>query len=234
MTTEELRRSFLEAGISLDEKQARQFVIYSELLLECNAKFNLTAITDEAEIIHKHFIDSLSAAEFLSGARRVIDIGSGAGLPAIPLKIMDPRTEYVLLDSSKKRVGFLNDTIYKLGLGGAAALHARAEYAAHMACHREKYDCVLARALAPMNTLAEYALPFLKVGGRLIAYKGDKAREELALAENALRKLNGKVETVKEYLLMDTYQRRIAVIRKTAPNERIYPRTQNKPKKSPL
>jgi 16S rRNA (guanine527-N7)-methyltransferase len=221
-------------GFSLSQEQADKLRQYTELLLSYNQKFNLTAITDETEIIHKHFIDSLSAKEIITDNHKVIDIGSGAGFPSIPLKIFLPKTEFVLLDSLNKRVGFLNTVIEELRLTKIVAIHGRIEEAARKSNHREKYDFVVARAVAPMNTLVEYALPFLKIGGQLIAYKGDNVQEEIAKAKNALSKLRGKVTETREYRLMNCFTRSLVVVEKTAKTAEIYPRGQNKPKKLPL
>lgn len=221
-------------GFDISPKQENLLQEFTKLLLFYNTQFNLTAITDEEEIIHKHFIDSLAGLDYIQKGDKIIDIGSGAGFPSLPLKIFLLNNEFVLLDSLNKRVGFLNETIKALKLSEISAIHSRIEDAAQAKEHREKYDCVLARAVAPLNTLVEYALPFLKVGGRLIAYKGDKVQEELDGAKNALTKLRGRVIENREYKLMGTYTRHLVIVEKTAQTPEIYPRGQNKPKKSPL
>lgn len=223
-----------EQGFCPNAKQLEQLGEYSRLLLFYNEQFNLTAITDETEIIYKHYVDSLAGMELVRLGDRIMDIGSGAGFPSLPLKIFLPETEFVLLDSLNKRIGFLNEVVRQLELTGVIAFHSRIEEAAARVEHRERYDCVVARAVAPLRTLVEYALPFLKIGGRLIAYKGDKVEEELDEAKNALSKLRGKVTQIKKYTLMNTYSRHIIIVEKTAKTPAVYPRGQNKPKKAPL
>lgn len=231
---ERLAEIMKKEGFVLSPRQESRMKKHAELLLFYNTQFNLTAITDEEEIIYKHYIDSLAGLDFIKNGDKIIDIGSGAGFPSLPLKIFLPDTEFVLLDSLNKRVGFLKTAIEALELSGISAIHSRIEDAANTTEHREKYDCVLARAVAPLNTLVEYALPFLKIGGRLIAYKGDKVQEELDGAKNALSKLRGKVSETREYKLMDTFTRHLVIVEKTAQTPEIYPRGQNKPKKLPL
>lgn len=231
---EKLAEIMKKEGFALSAEQESRLREYSKLLILYNTRFNLTAITDEEEIIYKHYIDSLAGLDFIKSGDKIIDIGSGAGFPSLPLKIFLPDTEFVLLDSLNKRIGFLNAVIKELELSRISAIHSRIEDAASSREHREKYDCVLARAVAPLNTLVEYALPFLKVGGRLIAYKGDKVQEELDCAKNALSKLRGKVNEIRAYKLMGAFARHLVIVEKTAQTAEIYPRGQNKPKKLPL
>ena len=221
-------------GIYLDETQTEQTAAFCRMLLEYNEKFNLTSITEEAEIAVKHLVDSIKGLPYLPEKGKIIDIGSGAGFPSIPLIIAgknDGRA-FVLLDSLKKRVDFLTDVIRTLRLSNACAVHARAEEECRTG--RGTYDCVVARAVAPLPTLAEYALPLLKVGGTLVAYKGQNPEEEVKSAENALKVLGGEVAKIDEYRLDGQYERSFVLIKKTRETPIKYPRGQNKPRILPL
>ena len=245
--TERLLQIMTDAGIRLTEAQAGQLVRYSELLTDWNTRMNLTAITDFDEIVVKHFADSLlpladvsreTSAEaspaFPAGAR-VIDVGTGAGFPGIPLAVARPDLSVTLLDSLQKRVGFLGEVIRELGLSGCTALHARAEDAARDAAHREAYDLCVSRAVADLPVLAEYCLPFVKRGGLFVAYKARNAAEELSRAETALKKLGGRAEQTLEVPLPGSdAQRTLIYIRKTASTPKAYPRRAGTPAKAPL
>ena len=239
------------SGSELTAEQAAKFVKYREMLIEWNGVMNLTAITDPDEIALKHFADSLTLLGFTDrlGAADLIDVGTGAGFPGIPLKIMRPGLRVVLVDSLEKRVRFLNAVIGELGLEGIDAVHARAEDAGRDPEYREKFDVATARAVAPMNVLCEYCLPFVRTGGSFIAMKGP-AEENF---DGALRKLNGKVTEDVSFVLgagekggaapertaenvteTESLRRRIIVIGKTAPSPRQYPRKAGLPAKKPL
>lgn len=206
---------------------------FCRLLLEYNEKFNLTSITDEKEIAVKHLVDSIKGMPFLPDKGKIIDVGSGAGFPSIPLLIMNenPEREFVLLDSLRKRVDFLNVVIEKLELKNAVALHARAEEEAKR--NRNGYVCAIARAVAPLNILLEYTLPLLQKGGAVVAYKGEP-EEEIKNAENALRILGGKIKTVQKYKLNEEYERSFVIVEKIEETPLKYPRGQNKPRILPL
>lgn len=206
---------------------------FCRLLSEYNEKFNLTNITDEKEIAVKHLVDSIKGMPYLPEKGKIIDVGSGAGFPSIPLIIMNenPEREFVLLDSLLKRVDFLNVVIEKLELTNAVAVHARAEEEAKRA--RNGYACAVARAVAPLNVLLEYTLPLVKKGGAVVAYKGDP-EEEMRNAENALRILGGRVKSVEKYKLNGEYERSFVIVEKTAETPLKYPRGQNKPRIMPL
>ncbi len=216
--------------------QAAQFVRYYELLAEWNAKFNLTAITDEAGVLARHFADSLSVLPALpASAKMLLDVGTGAGFPGIPIKIMRPELDVTLMDSTQKKLGFCDEVTRALGLAGIRTAHARAEEAAHDARHRERYDAVVARAVAAMPTLAEYLLPFVKVGGVCIAMKGSDAKEEAAQAGAAISTLGGKLARVDEVTLANLPDKRaLIVIDKIAPSPPIYPRQGGRPRSNPL
>lgn len=206
-----------------------KFDLYEKLLLEWNEKFNLTAITDHEEIQAKHFYDSLTAEKFLKKGARVLDIGSGAGFPGIPLKIVRDDISLKLIDSVNKKVVFLNEVIKALGLKDAAAEHIRAEDMDK----GQKYDVAVTRAVAELRTVIEYALPYLKTGGIMIAYKSEKAEEEILNAENALDVLGGKIRTVSDESVAD-YVRKLIVIEKIRETPPKYPRGKNLPRTKPL
>lgn len=206
---------------------------FCRLLSEYNEKFNLTNITDEKEIAVKHLVDSIKGMPYLPEKGKIIDVGSGAGFPSIPLIIMNenPEREFVLLDSLRKRVDFLNVVIEKLELTNAVAVHARAEEEAKRA--RNGYSCAVARAVAPLNILLEYTLPLVKKGGAVVAYKGDP-EEEIKNAEKALHILGGKIRLVEKYKLNEEYERSFVIVEKIAETPLKYPRGQNKPRIMPL
>lgn len=208
-----------------------KFIRYKELLLEWNEKFNLTAITDDEGIQIKHFIDSIYPYYLIEENTKLIDIGSGAGFPAIPLAIILPNCKFTLIDSLNKRVTFLNEVIKELNLSNCISYHARAED--FITKDRESYDYALARGVANMSTLAEYTLPYLKVGGELIAYKGD-CKDELDSAANALKLLKGKVKNIEEFTLPNGDKRSVVVIKKFDKTPKQFPRSGNKPRTLPL
>lgn len=221
-------------GAELDDDMLRQLFRYKGLLLEWNEKMNLTAITDDKELILKHFVDSLSIVPYIKEAGSLIDVGTGAGFPGIPLKIVLPSLDTVLLDSLEKRVGFLGTAISELGLEGIKAVHMRAEDAGKSAEFRERFDAAAARAVASMPVLLEYCLPFVRTGGVFIAMKGSST-EEISMSEKALEILGGKIEEVKEFTLPDTdIKRSIVIVRKLRQTPTKYPRKAGKPSKEPL
>lgn len=230
-----------ELSISLSQEQKRQFVIYYEYLIEKNKVMNLTAITEYEEVIVKHFLDSLSIVKAgcfeqnaLNG-KSVIDIGTGAGFPGIPLKIAFPQLKITLLDSLNKRVNFLNEVIEMLGLSKVEAVHGRAEDYAKQKEYRECFDFCVSRAVANLSTLSEYCIPFVKEGGCFISYKSGKIDEELSQAGNAVKVLGGKVLDVVKFPLMGTdMDRSFVIIKKTRPTAKKYPRKVGLPSKEPL
>ena len=230
-----------ELSISLSQEQKRQFVTYYEYLIEKNKVMNLTAITEYEEVIVKHFLDSLSIVKAgcfeqnaLNG-KSVIDIGTGAGFPGIPLKIAFPQLKITLLDSLNKRVNFLNEVIEMLGLSKVEAVHGRAEDYAKQKEYRECFDFCVSRAVANLSTLSEYCIPFVKEGGCFISYKSGKIDEELSQAGNAVKVLGGKVLDVVKFPLMGTdMDRSFLIIKKTRPTAKKYPRKAGLPSKEPL
>ena len=227
-----------EYGLSLTDKQVEQCARYGALLLSWNEKMNLTAITAPEEVAVKHFIDAASVwrADWFTGAvRRVIDVGTGAGFPGLPLKILHPDLEVTLLDALQKRVRFLEAVIDDLGLTGITALHARAEEAARQKAYRARFDAAVSRAVAPLAVLAEYTLPFLRVGGFLAAQKGAKYAAEAQEGAQAIALLGGAppvAETVKLPGLDDV--RAVLYVKKTGPTPDFYPRKAGTPEKKPL
>jgi len=207
-----------------------KFEKYEQMLIETNKKFNLTSIDDPEEIRIKHFEDSLTIKSYINDGMKVLDIGSGAGFPGIPLRI-EKEFDLTLIDSVNKKVNFMNQVIDQLNLKNARAIHVRAEdYAKN---HREEFDMVVSRAVANLSTLSEYALPFLKVGGIFIAMKGPKAEEEYEDAQNALKILGGELINIDSLDLYGNTRKNI-LIKKVRSTKKKYPRDKNLPKKKPL
>lgn len=222
-------------GIKLSEKQVSQFKIYGEFLTEYNEKVNLTRITDPFEIMEKHFADSalpLSMTEIKEGAK-VIDVGTGAGFPGVPMKIVRPDIELTLLDSLNKRLLFLKELSDKLGIE-ATLIHSRAEVGGIDPLLREKYDVAVSRAVAKLSVLCEYCLPYVRVGGKFMALKGPELENELKEAQNAVKLLGGRVCDVKEYSLPCGDGRTLVVIEKEFPTPKKYPRQRVKLNERPL
>lgn len=232
-----LKRGTEEMGIEISHKQAEQFIKYKDILLEWNRKMNLTTITEEREIIIKHFLDSLSCIQtkYLKNTGKMIDIGTGAGFPGIPLKIILPDIKLTLLDSLKKRIGFLEEVCAELDLGGIEFIHGRAEDFGQNKNYREKYKYVVSRAVAALNVLTEYCLPFAQVGGHFICQKGPKLIEEIKDAQKAIKILGGKVvEQIKIELPFSDRDHYILVIEKIKQTPIKYPRKAGKPSKNPI
>lgn len=224
-------------SVKLNEKQKSQFKRFYEILIEWNKVMNLTAITEYDEVVEKHFIDSLSVekAVDLNKVKTVIDIGTGAGFPGIPLKIAYPNLEITLLDSLNKRVKFLNTVIDELDLKKITAIHGRAEDFAKQQQYREKYDLCVSRAVANLATLSEYSLPYVKVGGKFISYKSENIDEELKKSEKAIEILGGNIENVMKFQLPGTdIGRSFVIVRKKKNTAKKYPRKAGLPSKEPL
>lgn len=235
--TEKFQAALEQLNINLSESQMNQFMTYYEMLIETNKVMNLTAITEFDEVIEKHFIDSLSLikAVDLSGHIKIMDVGTGAGFPGIPLKIAFPELEIVLLDSLNKRINFLNQVIEKLGLKNISTIHGRAEDFGRNPEYRETLDLCVSRAVANLSTLAEYCMPFVKVGGSFISYKSGKVQEELENSKRAADLLGGRLKVCLNYNLADTeIERSLVVIEKVKATKKAYPRKAGKPSKEPL
>ena len=228
-----LHEIFEKYGIKTDKNQEEQFDLYFHMLVEKNKLVNLTAITEEEDVLFKHFLDSVLPEKFISQNAKVVDVGSGAGFPAIPLKIVRPDLEVCMVDSLNKRVDFLNEITQKLQLEKVTAVHSRAEDFAKD--NRESFDVAVARAVAPLNTLLEYLFPLLKVGGKAIVYKAAKLDEELAESEKAIKILGGKLKKIEKFHIKEqNFDRKVVVFEKIAATPPKYPRPQNKPKTNPI
>lgn len=226
-----------DLGISLSDKQIEQFLNYYELLVEWNSFMNLTAITDFDEVILKHFVDSISLCKYISFQKgdTLIDIGTGAGFPGIPIKIICPDCKITLLDSLNKRINFLNTVIEQLCLTDIITIHGRAEDIAKTKENRENYNYAISRAVANLSTLSELCIPFVKQNGYFISYKSEKGNEELLEAKNAIEILGGSVDKQISYQLPDSdLSRNLILIRKRNITPKKYPRKAGIPSKEPL
>lgn len=224
-------------NISLNKNQIEQFYRYYELLIEWNKVMNLTTITDYDEVNEKHFIDSLSIVKILDflDIKTVIDVGTGAGFPGIPLKIVFPHLKIVLLDSLQKRVSFLDTVINEIGLNSIITLHGRAEDFARKSEYREQFDLCVSRAVANLSVLSEYCIPYVKMGGIFIAYKSGNMKEELKQSEIAVKVLGGSIENVEKFNLPQSeIERSLILIRKRKSTEKKYPRKAGVPVKNPI
>ncbi len=224
-------------GITLSQEQQKQFIRYYELLVEWNSFMNLTGITDFDEVLQKHFEDSLALVKGISleNVNNMIDIGTGAGFPGLPLKIVFPDIEVVLLDSLSKRVKFLNKVIEELDLHNIEAVHGRAEDFAKNPEYRESFDLSVSRAVANLASLSEYCIPYTNQNGYFVSYKSGKVEEELSTSEKAIQILGGKVEKIEKFTLADSdIERSLIVIRKVKPTAKKYPRKAGLPVKEPL
>ena len=224
-----------ENHITITENQKANFEIYSKMLVEWNEKMNLTAITEESEIAVRHFIDSISVLKYIdiNPSASVIDIGTGAGFPGIPIKIMRPDIRLTLLDSLNKRLVFLSELCKTIGIS-AEIVHARAEEYAQKAEYRESFDYAVSRAVANLPSLCEYCIPYVKKSGTFISMKGSEAENEIALSANAISILGGHLENVYRFVLPDESRRRIIVISKVSHTPAKYPRRGTKISKNPL
>ena len=222
-------------GISLDETALSRFDKYAEMIVETNKTLNLTAITDPDEMLYKHFLDSLSLLSVLNLKHnaKVIDVGTGAGFPGVVLLIARPDLKITLMDGTNKRLNFIEKVLEELQLN-AEILHMRAELAGKDKKYREKYDVVTARAVANMNTLSEYCLPFAKVGGIFAPMKAAKADEEIESAENAIKLLGGKVSEIKHLNIENCGERCIIITEKISQTPPKYPRASAQISKKPL
>lgn len=236
----QMREELGHLGISLTNQQMEQFFQYYQILVEKNQVMNLTAITEESEVITKHFTDSLSLVQVFPKIKEgeactMIDVGTGAGFPGIPLKIAFPNCRVTLLDSLNKRVMFLQEVCEKLKLSHILSFHGRAEDMGRNAEFREKYDICVSRAVANLSTLSEYCLPFVKVGGTFISYKSGEIETEAEQAKAAVDWLGGRIERIVPFILPGTDMKRsFVIIRKEKKTHKKYPRKAGLPAKEPL
>lgn len=226
-----------DLNLDLSDEQKSKFSIYKELLKEWNEKINITAITEDDEVDIKHFLDSLTplVTGLFQGNKKIIDIGTGGGFPGLPLKIMNEDLQVSLLDSLNKRIIFLQEVIDQLGLKTIEAIHGRAEELSIRPEYREKYDICISRAVASLDVLSEYCIPFVKVGGYFISMKGPEISEEIKLSKNAIKILGGKV--VEEKLITipkSDIVHSLIIIEKIKHTPTRYPRGGGKPRKNPL
>lgn len=232
-----LTKKVKELSIVLNDKQTQQFEQYYNILVEWNKVMNLTAITEYEEVVEKHFLDSLTIVDAINMEKieTLIDVGTGAGFPGIPLKIAFPHLKVTLLDSLNKRIKFLNEVIDLLELDDIKTIHGRAEDYAKQAEYREQYDICVSRAVANLATLSEYCLPYVKVDGLFVPYKSEEIDEELKSSEKAVSILGGKVEEVVKFQLPGTdIGRSFVKIHKIKETKKKYPRKAGMPTKEPL
>lgn len=229
-----LKEKTTAINVNLSQDKIEKFYNYMNILIEWNEKMNLTAITEPNEVILKHFVDSLTIEKYVKETDKIIDVGTGAGFPGIPLSIEKEYNEIVLLDSLNKRINFLDEVINKLKLKNIKAIHGRAEEFAKNKKEREKYDIATSRAVASLNVLLEYLLPLVKVGGRCICMKGSNI-EEIENSKKALEILGGKIIKVDKIILPDSdIERNIIVVEKVKETPLKYPRKPGTPVKEPL
>lgn len=234
---EKLFHKASDLQVDLSDIQLNQFELYYKMLIEKNKVMNLTSIIEEDEVIDKHFIDSMTCKRVINinDVDHVIDVGTGAGFPGIPLKIAYPDTEFVLVDSLKKRIGFLEEVTEKLGLTGIKAIHGRAEDLGRDKKYRDSFDLCLSRAVANLNTLTEYCIPFVKVNGFFISYKSRKGLEEVKNLDNCMKLLDSDIVKIDQFTLSDIESERVLIkIKKLKATSKKYPRRAGIPSKDPL
>lgn len=234
---EKFKSGLNKLKIDLSEQQIQQFLKYYEMLIEKNKVMNLTAITEFEDVVEKHFLDSLSLIQQIELYQelKVLDLGTGAGFPGIPLKIAFPNLNIVLMDSLNKRINFLNEVIEALQLKNIVAVHGRAEEMARKTEYREKFDLCVSRAVANLASLSEYCLPFVTQGGAFISYKSGEIEEELAQSKKAIFLLGGKIESAKKFRLVETdAERSFVQIKKVKKTPKTYPRKAGTPSKNPI
>ena len=229
-----LKSCLNEMNIDISNEKLDMFIKYQELLLDWNTKINLTAITEPKEVIKKHFCDSLSALSFIRKGAKLCDVGTGAGFPGLPLAIMRNDISVLLVDSLNKRIKFLDTVICELGLKNIETVHLRAEEGGKSKL-RDSFDYVTARAVASLNVLSEYCLPYVKTGGMFLSYKSENINDELNDAKVAISKLNAEVFDIYTYAIPDSdIKHSIVMIEKKGATPKVYPRTSAKISKNPL
>lgn len=232
---EEMSKKSKILGVRFSVEQIEQFYKYMNLLIEWNEKMNLTAITEPKEIILKHFIDSLTILKYIDDNSKLVDVGTGAGFPGVPLSIMNPTLKITLVDSLNKRLIFLQEVVKELNLKNIEIVHARAEEFGQNKNYREKFDIATSRAVANLATLSEYLVPLVKIGGKIISMKASNAKEEINDAQKAIEVLGGKIEKIEEFDLPESdIGRTIIIIDKNKCTPAKYPRKAGTPAKEPI
>jgi len=232
-----LQDGFKELNLNYNDSMDEKFEKYKDLLKEWNNKINITSIENDEEIFIKHFLDSilLLDKDNWNSSKKIIDIGTGGGFPGLPLKIVNDNFKVTLLDSLRKRIDFLQEVVNNLNLSDVDLIHGRAEDFGRDNQYREQYDICVSRAVAPLNVLSEYCMPFVKVGGYFAAYKSENISEEIESSKSAVEKLGGEIAEIKEISLPHTdIVRKIVIIKKLKETSKIYPRKAGKPSKDPL
>ena len=230
-----LRENAEIIGVSLNDDMLEKFYNYKKLVIDWNEKINLTAITDDLEFSVKHFVDSLTINKYIEPEKTIIDIGTGAGFPGIPIKILNKENKIILFDSLNKRLKVLEDIIEKIGLNNIETLHGRAEETFKNKNYREKYDIATSRAVAALNVLVELMLPAVKVGGICICMKGNNAETEIEEAKRAIKELGGDIVKVEKLVLPElNLERNIIIIKKVKQTPNKYPRKPGTPQKEPI
>ena len=233
---EEILNKYLkEINIELKKEQTEKFYKYMNLLLEWNEKINLTAITEPEEVILKHFVDSLTISKYIEKDSKLVDMGTGAGFPGIPLKILRDDIEITLADSLNKRINFLNEVIKELNLKNIQTVHTRAEEFGKNKKYRESFDIATSRAVANLSTLSEYLIPLVKPSGKTICMKGSEIKEEVEMARKAIEILGGKIEQKESFNLPNSdMKRNVIIIKKVKNTPAKYPRKPGMPAKEPI
>lgn len=232
---DKLRENAAVIGVSLSDEDLDKLYMYKNLVLEWNEKINLTAITDDYEFAVKHFVDSLTINKYIEPDKTIIDIGTGAGFPGVPLKILNENNKIVLFDSLNKRLKVLEDIIEKIELTNIETLHGRAEETFKNKQYREKYDVAVSRAVASLNVLVELMLPAIKIGGICICMKGNNAEDEIKEAKKAIKELGGEIIKVEKLVLPEmNLERNIVIIKKVRKTPNRYPRKPGTPQKEPI
>ncbi|MBO5398274.1 MAG: 16S rRNA (guanine(527)-N(7))-methyltransferase RsmG [Clostridia bacterium] len=238
MDLKEFERLFIEEcernNINIESVDIEKFYNYMLGIIDWNDKINVTAITDKKEFLVKHFIDSLTISRFVEDGKRLIDIGTGAGFPGIPLKIAYPNMQVTLIDSVNKKLNVIREVSNNIKLDKLEIIHSRAEDLANNPKYREQYDYVTTRAVSNLSTISEYMIPFLKIGGKAICMKGPNYEEELKEAEKAINILGGKIERIENLLISGEIERNIIIISKIKSTPNKYPRGQGKPLREPI
>lgn len=231
---ENIKEKAIASNIHINDNNIEKFYIYMKEIIDWNEKINVTAITDEKEFIVKHFIDSLTVSKEVECEKCIIDIGTGAGFPGIPLKLNYPEKKITLIDSVNKKLNVIRSITEKFNLDNLEIIHTRAEELANNKEYREKYDVAITRAVSNISTIMEYMLPFVKVGGKAICMKGPNFQDELNESNNAIKILGGKVEKVETIFVNNEIERNLIVVRKIKDTPKQFPRGKGKPQKEPI